>query len=113
MVELLKPSWIDAMTDDQIKEIVGDGGCGPGNVGDYFVPDKLLCVDIKPACRIHDIMYAFCENCYDKYKADSYFLFNMIQIVLDKSNWFTRQLRLWLAWKYFKAVLDFGKVGKR
>jgi hypothetical protein len=108
--DLLYPQWYGNLTPDFIKTIIGKGGCGPGVIGDRLVPDKLLGVCITPACRIHDLMYYYSVNDYDKKKADSYFLYNMVQIIdCDSANSFTRWLRLKLAFKYFLAVMLFGK----
>jgi hypothetical protein len=103
-MDLLKPNWIqDAM--------LIHGGCGPGKWGDYVIPDRLLGLDVSMACKIHDRMYEFAENQYDKLKADSYFLSNLVFIIIDGSNWLTRIPRLWLAWRYFLAVLLCGRAG--
>ena len=34
-------------------------GCGPGGIGDWFVPDTIWFLNIKPACQIHDWYYRF------------------------------------------------------
>jgi len=32
-------------------------GCGPGGFGDWFVPDTMWGLSVRPACRIHDWDY--------------------------------------------------------
>ena len=33
------------------------GGCGPGDIGDWFVPDTMYGESVFLACQIHDWMY--------------------------------------------------------
>ncbi len=33
--------------------------CGPGRLGDFFIPDSILDLKISPACYIHDLMWDF------------------------------------------------------
>lgn len=85
------------------------GGCGPGRIGDWFVPDTIYLVSIRDACKIHDFMYALGETRHDKDEADRVFLNNMIRLINDnrflKSLNFLRRLR---ARTYYRAVRDFG-----
>lgn len=84
-------------------------GCGPGKIGDYFVPDSIFGVSITPACRVHDFMYSVGETIADKEEADRVFLNNMIRIVSDKSsNRFTRCIMLRIVKKYYQGVKYFG-----
>ena len=82
-------------TEEQLKEIVGAGGCGPGGFGDYLVPDTLFgVINIQPACEIHDYMYALGEDQEDKDEADEAFLNNMKQIIMWKTaGWYDDKKR--------------------
>jgi hypothetical protein len=84
------------------------GGCGPGQWGDYFVPDTLWGLSIKLACEIHDYMYHVGKTAEDKFRADSMFLQNMIALIWRGSNWFTFPLRVLRAAKYYVAVARYG-----
>jgi len=85
------------------------GGCGPGGIGDWFVPDTLWGLSVKPACQIHDWMYHFGENLEDKKQADRVFLNNMVRIINDQTgNRILRSLRLHRAATYYRAVKRFG-----
>ena len=85
------------------------GGCGPGRKGDALVPDKLLWLSIKAACRIHDWEYHIGETWEDKRLADLNFLINMLEINYKRSNnRFIRWLRDHLAFRYFLAVYYYG-----
>jgi hypothetical protein len=85
------------------------GGCGPGGVGDYFVPDTIYGLSVKPACRIHDFCYAIGETIADKDSADRIFLNNMLRIIIEVTKWWIlRKLRIWRAYTYYKAVKRFG-----
>ena len=76
------------LTEEQLDEMTG--GCGPGEIGDYLVPDKLYgVINIKPACRIHDYMYAVGTTEEDKEEADEAFLNNMRQIIMwETAGWY-------------------------
>jgi hypothetical protein len=115
MIELAAPKeyWITpAYILDDIT-----GGCGPGGLGDFLVPDRLdwpwpWGLSIKKACRIHDYMYHVGETRADKKLADEVFLNNMIRIINNaRKTWFGRQRfkqRLKRAEAYYYAVHRFG-----
>jgi len=107
--KLFEPELYQKMPAAEIDEFTG--GCGPGKgIGDRLVPDKILCVSIFKACRIHDFMYFFGETIDDKLEADRVFLNNMVRIIRSKSTafWPLRCLRLRLARRYYQAVKYFG-----
>ena len=86
--------WV--LTIEEIEKIIeSTGGCGPGGFGDYLVPDTLFgVINIKPACRIHDYMYATGEDQEDKDYADEVFLSNMKQIILwETAGWYEDKKR--------------------
>ena len=78
------------------------GGCGPGKVGDWFVPDNLLGESIFLSCRIHDWMYAEGKTCEDKKVADMTFQWNITEQVDDGEVLDGPRLEMGL--KYYKAV---------
>ena len=86
-----------------------EGGCGPGGVGDWLVPDTVWGLNIRPACVIHDWMYAFGETLEDKMRADRVFLNNMVRIVIHNTkNGILLKLRLRRTRTYYEAVKRFG-----
>lgn len=85
------------------------GGCGPGGIGDWFVPDTIWGLNIKSACSIHDWMYHFGETLEDKVRADRVFLNNMVRLVFANTrNRILRKLRLRRTVVYYEAVKRYG-----
>jgi hypothetical protein len=85
------------------------GGCGPGGVGDWFVPDTMYGLNIKPACSIHDFMYNVGEVEADRLDADEVLLNNLVRIIqATTDNKWLRWLRLRRAHTYYMAVRKFG-----
>ena len=72
-------------------------GCGPGGVGDWFVPDRMwFGVSVKDACRQHDHDYRFGIGASDEHRkeCDDRMKENMHIIVHEKSDsWILKQLR--------------------
>jgi len=93
---------------DAIPEVIDahTGGCGPGKVGDLFVPDNLLGESIFLSCRIHDWMYYVGQTLEDKKIADMIFQWNITAQIDDGE--FLDGPRLELGLKYYKAVRMFG-----
>ena len=106
-LRLFAPESYWNATDDERNAVVG--GCGPGGIGDWLVPDTVYFLSIKEACKIHDWMYAFGETAEDKVEADEVFLNNMIRII-DAETWFdwVKWLRKKRAYKYYWAVKNLG-----
>lgn len=73
---LASPEEIDAKT----------GGCGPGSIGDWFVPDTMYGESVYLACRIHDWMYGEGETLEDKRIADRVFLWNMVVLIQESPD---------------------------
>lgn len=100
------------LTEEQLAEIVG--GCGPGGLGDYLVPDNIdwpwpWGLSIKPACKIHDFDYHMGQTLEDKKRGDRVFLNNMIRIIQAETKWsWVRRRRLRRANLYYEAVKQFG-----
>jgi hypothetical protein len=60
------------------------GGCGPGGLGDWFVPDTMYGESVFLACQIHDWMYGEGKDWKDKALADRVFMYNMLVLIEDK-----------------------------
>ena len=90
---------------DEIEE--NTGGCGPGGLGDWLVPDNILGENIRPACKIHDWMYYKGITEEDRFIADSIFLQNMLIIVSDGGVLDIAQERI--CFTYYQAVRHGGE----
>ena len=104
-----QPCCYHAATKDQKDGIVG--GCGAGDgFGDYIVPDKLLGLSIKKACKIHDWMYAYGVTLGEKEFSDRVFLNNMLRLIRDNQSRLksVNFLRRNFAKSYYLAVKWFG-----
>lgn len=91
------------------------GGCGPGKIGDWLVPDTVYGLSIKAACFIHDYMYAIGTTSQEKETADQIFLNNMLLIIGKETTTLPfigrhlRSLRRWRAMTYYNAVVEGGE----
>lgn len=106
--DLLVPqSYLDA-TEEEIDEKTG--GCGPGNIGDWFVPDTMYGEPVYLACRIHDWMYGEGESKEDKKASDRVFLWNMTVLIQEMPHTEMTEdekldlVRLRRVMTYFEAV---------
>lgn len=109
-VPLLAP-WEYWTLDEEKKEELELGGCGPGGIGDFLVPDTVWGLSIRPACEIHDYMYADGRTWDDKRLADKVFLANMSSIIKARTrSRLLLHLRLLRARTYYRAVRDFGAL---
>lgn len=89
-----------------IEEVVN--GCGDGWRA-KIIPNTMYCLNIEPACIIHDWDYHHGLTNEDKEKADRRFLNNMLRIIEGHSaNHMIRALRSRRALKYYEAVHMFG-----
>ena len=79
------------------------GGCGPGSIGDWFVPDTVYGESIFLACQSHDLIADPFPHLLDKKWADLTFLVNMTLLVIDDGNTLD-VLRLRRVMTYFEAV---------
>jgi hypothetical protein len=95
-------SYWDA-TEEEIAAVTG--GCGPGRLGDFFVPDTIWGESIFLACQIHDWMYHTGETSADKRVADKVFMWNMLELVDDGELLDSARLRRVMT--YYQAV-SFG-----
>ena len=109
------------LTIEEIEKIIeSTGGCGPGGIGDYLVPDTLYgVINVKDACRIHDYMYAVGETHKEKVEADKVFLDNMKRIILwETAGWYDDEQRQIMVREecirqaefYYKVVDLFGHL---
>lgn len=102
-----QPCCFHDATPAQIASIAG--GCGPGGLGDYLVPDKLWGLSVKLACQIHDWQYHYGVTLQDKIDADLNFRDNMVRIIKAQNSWgIIENLRLNRARIYYEAVKNFG-----
>jgi len=97
---------------DEHPDIWDTFGCGPGRIGDYFVPDNLLGLNIKIACQIHDYETRFSSEASEEHrlKIARIFKYNMIRIVWYSPNqwFFMKRLRLKMAEFYYGRVVKWG-----
>lgn len=98
---LVVPTTFLKATPEEIEEKTG--GCGPGEIGDWFVPDSIYGESIHLACRIHDWMYGEGKTKEDKKWSDIVFLINMTLLIIGGSN-LLDVLRLRRVMTYFEAV---------
>ena len=86
-------------------------GCGPGDIGDYLVPDNILGVSVREACRVHDWYYRFFEGNTeeDRRMADRIFFNNMTKIIRGAGGrWLLVRLRCRIALVYYRSVVTYG-----
>ena len=86
-------------------------GCGPGGIGDFFVPDTVWGLSIRDACRIHDWHYRHCEEASeeDRKRADRILRNNAQRIVDASTKWrWVKRLRYTRIKTYYKMVRAFG-----
>jgi len=87
------------------------GKCGAGSgLGEKLVPETIWFLNITPACKIHDHMYAIADPTDEaKKEADRTFRNNMIRIVhYHTDSVIITRLRLNRANVYYRIVKDFG-----
>lgn len=92
-------------------------GCGPGGVGDWFVPDTMYGLDVSPACRNHDFDYRHGEGADESLRQeyDETLKDNCVRLIraayLKNKNVISKRiykLRLRRAKFYYVMVRDFG-----
>jgi len=91
-------------------EVFQSFGCGPGGLGDLFIPDNIFGVDVSNACRIHDWYYRFWPGNTEKDRkmADQLMRKNLLIIVRAKSNPFALWLREPICQIYYIMVRKYG-----
>lgn len=103
------PTWV-------VKQIVN--GCGPKEIGSYWIPNSIWGITIRIACDIHDFEYYVGETEEDKKSADLTFLNNMIRLIEDteynkifqklRIDKFLKVLAKRTAKKYYYFVSEYG-----
>ena len=80
-------------------------GCGREGIENRIIPDTIYGLDISPACRVHDWMYADAETLMDENYADAIFGANLISMIQQHTkSRVLKWLRLRRAYKYVDAV---------
>ena len=88
-------------TPEQIEETCN--GCGAK--GGVKVPNTMWFLSIILACQIHDWMFREGKTLGDFFFANAIFLFNLMAIIINGSNFITLLPRVQRATKYFIAVM--------
>ena len=86
-------------------------GCGPGGVGDWFVPDTMWGLSVNDACRQHDHDYRFGRGSSKEHKkqCDDRMRDNMRIIVNAKSDSkILKAMRHMRINTYYWSVRSFG-----
>lgn len=111
-VLLASQSFVNASSEEIDRKT---GGCGPGKIGDWFVPDTMYGESVFLACKIHDWMYGEGETLQDKLIADRVFLWNMTVLIQESEETGMLEgepldkVRLRRVMTYFEAVSYGGK----
>jgi len=102
-----QPCCFHDATPEQIKAAAG--GCGPGGLGDYLVPDTMWGLSVKRACEIHDWEYKYGKTLQDKINADNNLRDNLVRLIKAQDSWgWLENLRLRRAQTYYEMVKNFG-----
>ena len=104
-LKLYAPKAYWETPENELKQITG--GCGPGGIGDWLVPDTMYGLSVFKACQIHDFMYAMGETNDDKEEADRVFKNNLIRIIKHHGG-ILKSLRIIRAHTYYLSVKWFG-----
>ena len=109
---LIAPKSYLSASEEEVE--AATGGCGPGKIGDWFVPDTMYGESVVLACIIHDWMYGEGKDEIDKRIADRVFLWNMTVLIQDAPHTgedegqFLDNLRLRRVMTYYQAVSGAG-----
>lgn len=103
---LIAPESYWNLNEDEKYEITN--GCGPANATD-IIPSRICCVNLRPACDIHDYTYAKPESMNDRLDADDLFWVNMHHLILRLKFPPTRFLATIGIGFYYLAVRLFGR----
>ena len=104
-----QPCCFHDATPEQIEAAIGRGGCGPGGIGDYIIPDTMYGLNVKPACTVHDWQYCWGVTLDDKINADLNLRDNLVRLIKAQDSFgFLENLRLRRARTYYEAVKNFG-----
>ncbi len=102
------PSSFWNATQQRVDEVTG--GCGPGSVGNYFVPDNIIFLRIGVACIIHDWCFLVWNTKEGFILANNIFKNNLIRIIeqKNKTRWL-KKYRLRISRGYYLTVKHFGE----
>lgn len=103
----------EQISDEDLFEMVGRGGCGPGKgIWEKIVPDVVLGLNFYYACPIHDYDYTTGKTKADKDQADLRLNFNLFKIIDIECPWESDKTRHNLAVEaaqlYYLFVHAFG-----
>ncbi len=96
---------------DMLPDEFNSYGCGPGGIGDFFVPDTVYGLSIREACRIHDWGYRHCKDGSedDRARHDRILRNNSQRIVEAGTTWgWVKALRMRRVLTYYQMVRNFG-----
>lgn len=103
---LVAPDSYWLLTDEERYELLN--GCGPG-VLPGVVPSQVFGANLKPACDIHDYIYAKPETVKDRSEADKLFLKNMTTITAREVSFLPHRILAKVATSiYYFAIRFFG-----
>jgi len=111
-VHLWTPEHFIGASKEEISKAIGRGGCGPGKLGDKLVPDSIWWLDVKPACKRHDMSWYLAKTYEDFLVSDNMFLCNMLRLNDKKSGKLIRLCRMkapFGIYHYYEAVAYFGR----
>lgn len=80
--------------------------CGPGRIGNWFVPDSPLGMKLRMVCNAHDRCYANIDG-PDRLECDWRFLEHML-VIVRRYGPRRRRMMFWVAVSYYTAVRVFG-----
>jgi hypothetical protein len=105
MKKYYTPMGFDPILADRVCD-----GCGPEGWKGIIIPDYILGVSFREACRIHDYDFFLGGNEFDFQHANKRFLENMyIAISNHGKQKHLNFLRRFFARRYYWAVCDFGR----
>lgn len=97
------PKSFKESTQELISKVTG--GCGPGYVGDWFVPDTMYFLKITPACKLHDWTFQVWNDKESFDVANDLFKRNLYAIIEQHGGWkIIQKLRKRRAGIYVKFV---------
>ncbi|MBS3777424.1 MAG: hypothetical protein KGY70_19675 [Bacteroidales bacterium] len=110
---LWTPEHFIGASKEEILKAIGRGGCGPGKLGDKFVPDSIWGLNVHPACKRHDMGWYLSETEEEYVISDNMFLCNLLRLNDSSgSNKLIKWLRLhgpYGMYSYYEAVAYLGR----
>lgn len=108
---LVAPDSYWLLNDEERYELLN--GCGPG-VLPGVVPSKVFGANLKPACDIHDYIYAKPDTVKGRTEADKMFLNNMTTITDSEVSFLPHRIlaKVAISMYYFTVRLFGGRLFK-